>query len=244
MNAYEIPNLRFSLPAGADVKRRRFVNVNSSSAGVHATAAGAAIGVSMNEAANGEVLEIADGIVMVEAGGVITAGADIEVGADGKAVAKTTGIGVGVAITGASAAGHFIACKLVSVSNADGADGAMTQTIVYTATDLAAGADLSDTVLGSVIAAGSIVDARVISLGAAAGVDDTNTSAFVLKVGTANKATKTFSTTTAFPASGAATALTVSDADVAAGAVLLLDVTNGATADLPAFMVQVVVALD
>ena len=72
MNAYEIPKLRFSLPAGEDVARRRFVSVNSSSEGVIATAAGSAIGVSMNQAADGEVLEIADGIAIVEAGGYIS----------------------------------------------------------------------------------------------------------------------------------------------------------------------------
>lgn len=248
MNAYEIPNLRFSLPAGEDIARRRFVSVNSSSKGVIATTAGSAIGVSMNEAADGEVLDIADGIVVVEAGGAIAAGADVEVGADGKAVAKTTGIGVGVAITGATAAGQLVAVKLVSVSNANGTngtDGAATQTIIYTAADLDAGADLADTPIGAVVGAGTITAVTIISLGAADGVDETNESAFVLKVGTTTKATETFNADTTFPASGAAAALTVAeDASVAAGDVLLLNVTNGDTVNLPSFMVQVVVTLD
>lgn len=111
-NAYEIPNLRFSLPAGADIPRRRFISVNSSGEGVLATAGGSAIGVSMNEAAAGEVLEVADGIVMVEAGGAITPGAGIEVGTDGKAV-TTSGIGVGTALTGAAGAGNIVAVKLL-----------------------------------------------------------------------------------------------------------------------------------
>jgi len=248
MNAYEIPNLRFSLPAGEDIARRRFVSVNSSSEGVIATTAGSAIGVSMNEAADGEVLDIADGIVVVEAGGAIAAGADVEVGADGKAVAKTTGIGVGVAITGATVAGQLVAVKLVSVSNANGTngtDGAATQTIIYTAADLDAGADLADTPIGAVVGAGTITAVTIISLGAAGGVDETNESAFVLKVGTTTKATETFNADTTFPASGAAAALTVAeDASVAAGDVLLLNVTNGDTVNLPSFMVQVVVTLD
>ena len=248
MNAYEIPNLRFSLPAGEDIARRRFVSVNSSSEGVIATTAGSAIGVSMNEAADGEVLDIADGIVVVEAGGAIAAGADVEVGADGKAVAKTTGIGVGVAITGATVAGQLVAVKLVSVSNANGTngtDGAATQTIIYTAADLEAGVDLADTPIGAVVGAGTITAVTIISLGAAGGVDETNESAFVLKVGTTTKATETFNADTTFPASGAAAALTVAeDASVAAGDVLLLNVTNGDTVNLPSFMVQVVVTLD
>ena len=248
MHAYEIPNLRFSLPAGEDIAIRRFVGVNSSSEGVYATAGGSAIGVSMNEPDDGEVLEISDGIVIVEAGGIIAAGADVEVGTDGKAITKTTGIGVGVAITAAAASGQFIACKLISVSNANGTngtDGAATQTIIYTAADLDAGADLADTPIGAVVGAGTITAVTIISLGAADGVDETNESAFVLEVGTTSKATKTFNADTTFPASGAAAALTVAeDASVAAGDVLLLNVTNGDTANLPSFMVQVVVTLD
>lgn len=248
MNAYEIPDLRYSLPAGADVPRRRFVSVNSSSEGVIATAAGAAIGVSMNEAKDGEVLEIADGIVMVEAEAAITAGSDVQVGTDGKAVAKTTGIGVGVAITSAAAPGQVIAVKLVSVSAANGTngtDGVGTQTIIYTSSDLGAGADLADVPIGYVAGAGTIVSAVVISTGSASGVDDDNTSVFSLEIGTTEKAGVTFDATTAFPGAGEAEELTLGeDATVAAGDVLLLSVTNGTTANLPVFMVQVVVALD
>ena len=253
MNAYEIPNLRFSLPAGEDIARRRFVNVNSSSEGVLATAGGSAIGVSMNQAADGEVLEIADGIVMVEAGAQIVAGADVEVGANGKAITKATGVGVGVAITGAGASGQFIACKLVSVSNAngtngtDGTDGAMTQTILYTSSDLAAGADITDATL-AVVPAGynaEVLSAQVISNGSAAGIDAGNTSVFAAKVGTTQFAGVTFDAVNAFPASGAAEELTLiaGATDLSAGSVILLSVTNGATADLPVFMVQLVLSL-
>lgn len=119
-NAYEIPNLRFSLPAGEDIPRRRFVGVNASGEGVLATAAGSAIGVSMNQAADGEVLEIADGIVMVEAGGAITPGAGIEVGTDGKAVTNTSGIGIGIALTGAAGAGNIVAVKLLAIMHSPG----------------------------------------------------------------------------------------------------------------------------
>jgi hypothetical protein len=245
MAAYEIPNLRFSLPAGEDIARRRFISVNSSGEGVIATAAGSAIGVSMNQAAYDEVLEIADGIVMVEAGGAITAGAGIEVGANGKAVTNTGGIGIGIALTSAASAGNIVAVKMLNTSVTNGVDAPLVQTFVYTAADLEAGADLADTPIGYVAADGEIINVAIISTGSAVGIDADNTSAFVLKVGTTSKATATFDDANAFPAAGVAEAGTLAeDATVAAGDVLLLNVTNGANANLPVFMVQVVIALD
>lgn len=109
MYAYEIPGMRFSLPAGAPVARYRFVSANADSKGIQATADTPVIGVSMNEVKLDEVLEIADGIVIVEAAGAITAGAAVKSDAEGKAV---TGAGAGVAITGADAAGELITVKL------------------------------------------------------------------------------------------------------------------------------------
>lgn len=109
MYAYEIPGMRFSLPAGGAVERHRFVSANANSEGVQATASTPVIGVSMNKTAAGEVLEIADGIVIVEAAGAITAGTAVKADAEGKA---TAGAGAGVAITGASAAGELITVKL------------------------------------------------------------------------------------------------------------------------------------
>lgn len=112
MAAYEIPNLRFSAEAGANIARRRFVTVNTNEKGVVATAGNAAIGVSMNDPKSGEVLEIADGIVMVEAAVKIDAGTAVEVGADGKAAVLNTGIQVGIAVTNAGAAGELLSVKL------------------------------------------------------------------------------------------------------------------------------------
>ena len=62
----------------------------------------------MNQVKAGEVLEIADGIVMVEAGAAITAGAAVTSNAEGKAVA---GEGTCVALTGATSAGEIITIK-------------------------------------------------------------------------------------------------------------------------------------
>lgn len=109
MFAFEIPGQRFSMPAGADVERFRFVSVNANSNGVTATASTPVVGVSMNKAAAGEVLEIADGIVMVEAGAAVTAGVAVASNATGQAIA---GEGNAIALTSATAAGELITVKL------------------------------------------------------------------------------------------------------------------------------------
>jgi hypothetical protein len=109
MFAFEIPGSRFSMPAGADVKRHRFVSVNGNSAGVTATAATPIVGVSMNEVKADQVLEIADGIVIVEASAAITAGVAVTSAADGRAVA---GEGPAIALTSATAAGELITVKM------------------------------------------------------------------------------------------------------------------------------------
>lgn len=115
MYAYEIPGLRFSMPAGGAVARHRFVSVNANGA-IAATATTPVIGASMNEvtaeelAANEHIVEIADGIVMVEAAGTVAAGAAVYSDATGKATATGT-TAVGVAIT-AGAAGQLMAVKL------------------------------------------------------------------------------------------------------------------------------------
>lgn len=116
MFAYEIPGLRFSMPAGGEVARHRFVSV-SGEAAVQATASTAVIGASMNAvtsadyAHGGHIVEIADGIVMVEAGAEVTAGVAVASDANGKAIAATDA-SCGIAITGATAAGQLIAVKL------------------------------------------------------------------------------------------------------------------------------------
>lgn len=111
MNAYEIPGLRYSLPAGGGVERHRFVSVNDKSEGVQATASTPVIGVSMNQAKAGEVLEIADGIVMVEAAAPITAGKGVASDASGKAVVSESA-SIGVTITGTAVAGGLVAVKI------------------------------------------------------------------------------------------------------------------------------------
>lgn len=104
MNAYEIPSLRFSLPAGDAVKRHRFVAVDVNSNGIQAIANSNIIGASMNETSAGQVLEIADGIVMVEAAKAVTAGTLAYADVDGK-VTNTGTVVAGIVITSAVAGG-------------------------------------------------------------------------------------------------------------------------------------------
>lgn len=112
MSAYEIPNLRFSGEAGAPIARRRFVTVNTKEQVVQATTATTVIGVSSVPCAKaGEVAEIYDGIVMVEAAEKIEAGTRVNTDDNGKAVIATD-VSVGVAITTTVAAGELISVKL------------------------------------------------------------------------------------------------------------------------------------
>lgn len=104
MNAYEIPSLRFSLPAGGAVKRHRFVAVDANSNGIQAATDSNIIGASMNETSVGQVLEIADGIVMVEAAKAVTAGKLAYADEDGK-VTDTGTVVAGIVITSAVAGG-------------------------------------------------------------------------------------------------------------------------------------------
>lgn len=104
MNAYEIPGLRYSLPAGGAVERHRFVTVDENSNGIQAVADSNIIGVSMNKASAGQVLEIADGIVMVEAAKAVTAGKSAYADADGK-LTDTGTVVAGTIITSAVAGG-------------------------------------------------------------------------------------------------------------------------------------------
>lgn len=116
MYAYEIPGLRFSLPAGGAVARNRFVSVATDKA-IQATASTPVVGVSMNEVtaeeivAGDRIVEIADGIVMVEAAGAIASGAKVSSDANGRATTSTDA-GIGVAITAATGAGQLIAVKI------------------------------------------------------------------------------------------------------------------------------------
>ena len=97
--------LTTSVIAVADLTCRRFVGFNG-----NVCAAGAkALGVVEADTENGGVAPAnVMGVILVEAGAAIAAGAEVESDASGRAVTKTTGIGFGVARDAATAAGEII----------------------------------------------------------------------------------------------------------------------------------------
>lgn len=114
--------------------------------------------------------------------------------------------------------------------------------------DLAAGADITTRAAFEVPAGltATITDARIIMQGSAAGVDDGNTCVISILNGTDAIATATYNATTAMPAenaSGSLGALSAANKVMAAGAKLHYVVTNGATANPPAMVLQVAYTL-
>lgn len=118
LTAYEIPGNQFSLPATTAIGRYRFVSIDAAGKAIQATDATAVIGVARNEVdpvayPDGQVVDIADGIMMVEAAAEIACGAPIASDASGKAITATgEAIVVGLAFSDAAAAGTIIAVKL------------------------------------------------------------------------------------------------------------------------------------
>jgi hypothetical protein len=92
----------------------------------------------------------------------------------------------------------------------------------------------------------TLVSASIIPQGTAAGIDDSNKCIITLTDGTNDIVEKEFNTGTAFPAEGVVTDLGSLDEThkvLASGETLYFSVTNGATANPPAFMLQVVYAI-
>lgn len=103
------PGKRITCQATAAVTGKRFVIITAnrqadgSLSAAHATAAGAALGVSTYDAAIGEKFGvIRGGVVPVTAGGTIAAGARVEVGTNGQAVTFASGIPAGICVNGAT----------------------------------------------------------------------------------------------------------------------------------------------
>ncbi|WP_018599664.1 capsid cement protein [Mycobacterium sp. 155] len=105
------PGANITAQATAVVTARTFLAIsgNRVSGGnlavATATAAGRVCGVAGNDAANGGLVTVVRGnsrVVRVTTAGIIAAGAEVEVGAAGKAVTKTAGVAVGYAVTGAA----------------------------------------------------------------------------------------------------------------------------------------------
>lgn len=117
MAAYEIPNLRFSGESAGVITRRRFVTVDANEKVIQVTAdTQYPIGVSSQPTtAAGQVAEIYDGIVIIEAGAAVTPGTATMSDAQGRAIPYVSGAGVvqaGVAVTNAGGAGELLSIKL------------------------------------------------------------------------------------------------------------------------------------
>lgn len=96
--------------AAAPVTGKRFLKISGSRsegniAVTHADAAGRVCGVSKYDATTGQVVGIARGnsrVTFVKAAGAVAAFAEVEVGAAGQAVTKSSGVAVGYAVTAAA----------------------------------------------------------------------------------------------------------------------------------------------
>lgn len=115
------------------------------------------------------------------------------------------------------------------------------KTIVHAVEDLGAGADVAARAIHAFDADGRITAARVVNqASAAAGIDAGNTCVITLATSVGTVASGTFDATTPFPDANAAHDLgAIANAHAAAGEVLTVTVTNGATANPGSFLVAV-----
>ena len=110
MASQNISLLTLTVTATAAMAANRFV----AHAGVHASAAGNALGVSRTAAAIGDVLPVdVIGTATVEAEAAIADGAALEVGTDGKAKTQSAGVTVARAVQAAANAGDLIEVLLI-----------------------------------------------------------------------------------------------------------------------------------
>lgn len=122
---------------------------------------------------------------------------------------------------------------------------AKTHILSYQVEDLSAGTDIADRAIFEAPAGLSVTLASVviISQGTAAGIDGSNTCVIKLSNGTNTIIEYTMDGDPAFPAAGSSASLGTLDEThkvLAAGEKLVLSVTNGSTANPPAFMLQIV----
>lgn len=237
--SYENRGKTISLIADA-AYTNRYIAVKKTSVDEQFTVCGAGdipVGILQDPTPAGKAAAVLiDGVSFVKAGGAIAAGASVACGANGVGVVATEGvIPFGVALNAASAEGDIISVMLKTVGNPS------TNSVIlsYTSAELGAGDDIANAPIGAAAFNGNLVAAKVISTGAAVGVDDSNTSVFEVKVGNTVLASKTYNATNAFPAAGVADDLTLgASTTVEADDVITLSVTNGTTANLPIFVVQ------
>lgn len=192
--------------------------------------------------------------------GAISAGDEVFWDDDGDPVGGTAGSGAvtktaadgkycGVAIAGAAESAETVRIVLQSlpaltgdvVSNGNSAtldDAHAEQSVIVPVEDLAADGDIAARPIFVHPRAVTIVSVGILTQGSPAGVDDANTAVLALKDDAANTIlTKTYDTANQ-PPDGDYEDLGTPDAThkvLAAGEHVTLDVTQGTTADLPAF---------
>lgn len=120
-----------------------------------------------------------------------------------------------------------------------GSEKGIEKTVVFPVEDLAAGADIDGRYVFSAPAACVLTSARIIPSGTAAGIDAANTCVVTLKDGAGNViVTKTYDNVTLFPAQGTTDDLGTLSAThkvLTQDEGVELEVTNGLSADPPAF---------
>lgn len=134
--------------------------------------------------------------------------------------------------------------KNANVTPAKLSTAAGTRIFSYQVEGLAANADITDRVIffaptGVDV---TLVSASIVAQGNAAGIDDSNTCVIKLSDGTNTIVETTYDSSHAFPAAAAVTSLGTLNSTykaLAAGEKLYLSVTNGTTANPPAFMLQI-----
>jgi len=150
------------------------------------------------------------------------------------------GAAAGTSVTATAAELNKLASSTITAAQLNAANAKI---FSYQIEDLSADADIADRPL-LVIPTGyalTLTDIKVLSQGAPAGIDDSNTCVVVVKNGSSAIVTKTYNTGTAFPASGTAASLGALSATykiLAAGEIVKFSITNGTNANPPAFMVQ------
>lgn len=80
--------------------------------GTYPASGAAALGVFADSAETGDDVAVDLGVIPVEAGAAITAGAEVQAGTNGKVITKAAGVAVGRAIDTATADGDIIRIKI------------------------------------------------------------------------------------------------------------------------------------
>lgn len=109
--------------------------------------------------------------------------------------------------------------------------------IQYQVEDLAAGADISTKAFYMPLKATTIEGLGILTQGTPAGIDDSNTAVITIKNGSDTVVEKTYNTATQPPTSDYETLGTLTNSDMTDSEFLTIAVTQGTTANLPAFMI-------